>query len=280
MTAPGARVLADSISVDGVRLTTFEVTLWRPNLVDFNTHRVFSRNSESSRAIPIGRFIDRVLEDPAGPVEWPTARKGMAGGPPLDGAAADAAGEVWRTMRDAVVAGVHALDKLGVHKSVANRALEPWLWHTVIVTATDYENFFAQRCAVGDDGRPLAQTELYLAAGAMREALARSEPAILEPGEWHTPLVGPDEDLSTADRIRVSAARCAGVSYLNHDGPRNVQRELDRYLRLVTADPPHWSPLEHVATPCQSLDHADHRGNFVGWDQLRHVVADITHELR
>lgn len=271
----GAPVEVTRIAKAGIEPTfDLEITGEYPNFVanGFIAHN--SRNAESSRAIPIQRFIDRVLTDTAGPVGWPAARKGMAGGGPVTGEQADAADAIWFAASRHMAGAAHALDQLGVHKSVVNRLLEPFLWHTVIVSATDWDNFFAQRCAVDDQGLPLAQRELWMAACAMRDALAASTPVPVAAGEWHLPLVDDDERarLGWATLRQLSASRCAGVSYLNHDGPRNVDHELRRYRRLVSADPPHWSPLEHVATPCPQGECMDlHRGNFAGWDQLRHL---------
>jgi hypothetical protein len=264
-TAPRATVIADSVSERGVRLATLEVTLHRFVLAELNTHRVFSRNSASSRAIPVAKQLDRVLTDPALPLEFGANQRGMQAGPALTGAAHDEALRAWLHARDEAVAAVRTLLDLGVHKQVANRLLEPFLWHTVIVTATDWEGFWAQRCS------PLAQPEIRAAADAMRQAYEASDPVVVRDGDWHTPYLRPDErDLDLETRKRISAARCARVSYLTHDGRRDLDADLELYGRLVTADPPHSSPLEHVATPAP----AGHRaaGNLRGWAQLRHRV--------
>ena len=155
------------------------------------------------------------------------------------------------------------LAELGVHKQVTNRLLEPFLWQTVIVTATEWDDFWAQRCS------PLAQPEIRAAAEAMRATYLASAPTPLAVGEWHTPYVRPEEaNLEPEQRKRISAARCARVSYLTHDGRRDLAADEQLYERLVQADPPHWSPLEHVATPAR--DGAP--GNLRGWAQLRHAV--------
>ncbi|MEO2108520.1 MAG: FAD-dependent thymidylate synthase [Actinomycetota bacterium] len=262
-TVPSATVVADSVSPDGVRVTTIEVTLHRFVLAELNTHRVFSRNSASSRAIPIGKQIARVETDPAMPVEFGANQRGMQAGAPLEGEEEKAAIDAWLRARDAAVDAVRVLDDLGVHKQVANRILEPFMWHTVIVTATDWDGFWHQRCS------PLAQPEIRVAAEAMREAFDASTPRAMAAGEWHTPYVRDDElDLDDRTKRRISAARCARVSYLTHDGRRDLSADEELYQRLVTADPPHWSPLEHVATP--AVDGEAVLGNLRGWHQLRH----------
>lgn len=266
MTAPGAKVLLDSISPAGDRLTTMEVVMHRFVLSEFNTHRAFSRNSASSRAIPTVKLIERVRNDPAMPLEWGTNQRGMQPGEPASAEVAAFAEQAWLSARDRAANHAQLLLDVNVHKQIVNRLLEPFLWHTVIVSSTEWDNFFQQRCS------PLAQAEIRAVAGAMRDALAASAPMPVAVGEWHTPLILPGEELElhTENRCRVSAARCARVSYLTHDGERDYHADLDLYTRLMTADPPHWSPLEHVATPAEARYRA--LGNFRGWHQLRHLA--------
>lgn len=257
---PSAAVICDSISPAGSRLTTLEVTLHRFVLAELNTHRVFSRNSSSSRAIPIAKQIARVLENPAVPMEFGQNKKGMQ----AEEIVADTEGAMaaWLGARDAAVEHVRQLLEIGVHKQVTNRLLEPFMWQTVIVSSTEWQNFFSQRCS------PLAQPEIRLAAEAMREAYDASTPTEVAEGGWHTPYVREEEaDLDLETKKQISVARCARVSYLTHDGKRDLDADLDLYNRLITADPPHWSPMEHVATP------GDGPGNFDGWKQLRHIIG-------
>jgi thymidylate synthase ThyX len=264
-TSPRATIILDSVSERGARVTTIEVTLHRFVLAELNTHRVFSRNSASSRAIPTRTQLLRVLEDPALPVEFGANQRGMQAGEPLSGDELGQAHAAWLRARDAAVDAAQDLLELGVHKQVVNRLLEPFMWHTVIITATDWDGFWQQRCS------PLAQPEIALAATAMRTAFDASAPTLVPDGGWHTPYVRPDEaDLPVETRKRISAARCARVSYLTHDGRRDVSADEQLYERLVTADPPHWSPLEHVATPAAADQ--PQVGNLRGWRQLRHVI--------
>jgi thymidylate synthase ThyX len=260
--AYSARVLLDSVSPIGVRLTTLEVTFPRFVLAEFNTHRVFSRNSSSSRAVPTAKLIERVEREPAAPLEWGRNKAGMSASDVLTEEESLAAQAIWLRARDDAVARARELLDLNVHKQELNRILEPFLWHTVIVTATEWENFFDLRCT------PNAQPEIRAAALRMREAIARSSPRRVESGEWHTPLVQDDERTLDADtRRRVSAARCARVSYLTHDGKREIGKDLELFERLKSDR--HLSPFEHVATP--ALDGAFH-ANFRGWIQMRSEV--------
>src|SRR5215469_16907494 len=182
-----ARVLLDSRSPAGVRLVTLEVTFPRFVLSEFNTHRVLSRNSASSRAIPTSKLIERVESDPVLPLAWGRNQKGMSASDVLTDEEEEDAKRIWLSARDAAVEHARKLMELKVHKQELNRVLEPFLWHTVIVTATEWDNFFTLRCA------PNAQPEIRAAALKMREAMEGSKPSPVPYGEWHLPLVLDDE---------------------------------------------------------------------------------------
>lgn len=271
----GARVIEDSITEWGSRLTTIEVTFHRFVLAEFNTHRVFSRNSASSRAIPFHKQLDRVKVNPAIPVEWRAEQSGMQGGELLTGRDAEEAERQWLLGRNMAIKAAENLAALNVHKGVVNRILEPYMWHTVIVTATDWAGFWHQRCSI------LAQPEIRVAAEAMLAALNASTPKLRGEDEWHLPYIQEDE-LHTLPNValkQVSAARCARVSYLTHEGTRNVSKDLNLFDRLTSASPMHASPLEHVATPTpQDGSPLGSLGNFVGWQQFRHEV-EFEHAL-
>lgn len=288
-----ARIVADSISITGDRVTTFEVRFHRFVLAEFNTHRVFSRNSASSRAIPVAKQLDRVLNDPADPVEWPSEQKGMQGGGDLHPESLIECRMAWDEARANAIGTAQTLTDEGLHKSLANRILEPFMWHTVVVTATAWDNFFDQRLS------PLAQPEIRIAAEAMHDAYFHSTPQYQARGEWHLPYVIDEEidhDQMSGGNIdwrQISAARCARVSYLTQDGVRDLDADQELYKRLTTAKPAHWSPLEHVATPWEDnrqtedlffvdrgedgefgvlTDHLPRVGNLLGWRSLRTTV--------
>jgi thymidylate synthase ThyX len=264
-----ARVLLDSISDAGVRLTTMEVTFPRFVLSEFNTHRVLSRNSASSRAIPTSKLIERVVAEPVLPLEWGRNKAGMSATDVLDAREEEEGKRLWLEARDAAVAHARQLMELKVHKQVLNRVLEPYMWHTVIVTATEWSNFFELRCS------PNAQPEICEAASRMRAALDESRPRRVAAGEWHLPLVQDDERaLDIEIQKKISAARCARVSYLTHDGSRSIDKDVELYDRLRIDR--HLSPFEHVATPAD--DTAFH-ANFRGWVQLRASIESIPHSL-
>jgi thymidylate synthase ThyX len=257
--AYNARVVLDSISPSGVRLTTMEVTLPRFTLAEMNTHRAFSRNSASSRAVPTEKFIERALADPVTPIEWGMNMRGMSASETLPDEAGEEAERIWLEARDDAVRHARALAKLGVHKQIVNRILEPFLWHTMVITATDWANFYAQRLS------PYAQPEIQHAAQMMYEVYEVSTPTLVAIGGAHLPFIAEDEgDLSIETRRRLSVARCARTSYLSQNGTRELDLDLALYDRLIRGQ--HWSPLEHQATP---LEEPTWSGNFWGWEQFR-----------
>ena len=128
-----AKVIADSITGSGDRLTTMEVQMHRFVLAEFNTHRVFSRNSSSSRAIPIKKQIERIQKDPAFPVAWGINQAGMQAERNLSISRSRKARWIWKRASKKAIKSAKLLDDLGVHKQITNRILEPFMWHTVIV---------------------------------------------------------------------------------------------------------------------------------------------------
>ncbi len=268
-----AKVIADSVSPTHDRLTTFEVELHRFVLAELLTHRAFSRNGASSRAIPLKKSIFLTTARPA---VWASEQKGMQGGEEISEVDQRHANAIWNSARDQAIHHAEELAKHGVHKSICNRLLEPFMWHRVIITTTmpGLDNFFDLRIA--DDAMP----ELRLAAEAMRDVIRESKPKPVGYGEWHLPYITDEDRKSDVGRYRdglglrqISAARCARVSYLTHDGKRDLAKDLELYSKLVEAKPkPHASPLEHVATPNEYYGPYGAVGNFGTWRQLRHEV--------
>jgi thymidylate synthase ThyX len=261
-----ARILLDSISPAGVRLTTMEVRYPRFIHSELMTHRNFSRNAASSRAIPIKKMIEAVREDPAMPVWWGRNQSGMQAFDQIDDATRERAEEEWKRALEDALAHAERLSAsdINLHKQLVNRILEPFAWITVILTATEWSNFFTQR--THEDAQP----ELKHIAQMMLKAYRESEPRRLAVGDWHTPLILPDEEstLSPEARVKISVARAGRVSYLTHDGTRDHAKDLELYERLLGGGANgHWSPFEHVATPLASGDAWS--GNFRGWEQYR-----------
>jgi thymidylate synthase ThyX len=248
-----ARVILDSRSPEGARLTTMELRYPRFIHGEFLTHRQFARNSASSRAIPFAKFAGEVASYSVIPLKWGAEKPGMQAGDEIEDPTT--ATSVWLEARNAAVSYATNLHDLGVHKSICNRLLEPFQWMVTLVTATEWDNFFAQRC------HPDAEIHMRTLAEAMRDALANSGPVLRQ---VHTPYAEMEE---AGDRKRLSVARCARVSYLSHDGTRDLQKDFDLHDRLRASLHP--SPFEHVATAATKFHQS---GPFVGWKQYRKEI--------
>ncbi len=295
-----AKVLADSIAPNGRRLITMEWTYPRAIHSEIMTHRMLSRNAASSRAIPTEKLIQRVDDDPWIPSYIGQNQRGMQAGEELDEKTRKMAVDDWLRARDAAVNFARGLARLGVHKQVVNRIIEPWMWITVIVSATEWKNFFGLR------DHEMAEPHFQELARKARVAMTASIPQALHYGKWHLPLIQPDERVHVyagrscacdgalddgcwqctpnkharpadlipiADAIRVSVGRCARVSYLTHDGRRSMQEDIALHDRLVCQVPLHASPLEHVAMAMGPDDGEAWSGNFRGWKQYRKTLA-------
>lgn len=268
-----ATILADSVSKNGHRLTTMEVVFPRMVLAEFNTHRVFSRNSASSRAIPVEKQLEKIKNAPFVPEYWGANQSGMQAEAELDATSKQRAEAEWLEARDSALEHADKLLAIGLHKQLVNRILEPFMWHTVIVTASEWENFFALRANAD------AQPEIRHVAELMKDVYRTSIPTPLEDGQWHLPLLQEDEkDWAKAnleEAIKVCCGRSARVSYLTHDGKRDHAKDVELYERLTEGG--HMSPLEHVARPMTTdeLEAGEWSGNFRGWHQHR---KDVAHE--
>jgi len=214
-----AKIIADSLSPSGSRITTYLLTYPRFIHGELMTHRMFSRNSASSRAIPFKKMVKMAKEDPFIPIAWQKDHKGMQGTEYLE-IKPNVFGPVngWLEARDKAVELANYLNELGVTKQLCNRLLEPFMWHTVIITATEFENFFALRCPAYYDGKVnhrsikdylkandsdiekypesywksinQSQAEIHIQALAesMWDAMNESIPEELKSGEWHIPF--------------------------------------------------------------------------------------------
>lgn len=265
-----AKVIEDSISIYGDRITTMQIKFQRFILPEFNTHRAFSRNFSSSRAIPTAKLIEQVRTDPAMPVHWGKNQPGMQAHAELEFFDREAAIAAWLSGARQAADQAELMAKTGVHKQIVNRVLEPYMWATGIVTSTDWSNWNSLR--IHEDAQP----EIHVLAKTMKGAYDASVPNKLLTSQWHLPYVTEEErskiDISLL--IKISAARCCRVSYLKHDGSSpNIDEDLKLFERLAGSEPKHYSPLEHQATPDSEID--GHwvgqglHGNFYGWVQFR-----------
>lgn len=300
-----AKIILDSITSEGKRLTTFQVRYPRYIHSELLTHRVFSRNASSSRAIPVKRVLEDIRKDPAMPVHWGKNQPGMQAEEELTGWKLFAIKKLWMAGMYATTALAGWADKVGAHKQIVNRMIEPWSHINVVITSSNWSNFFALRA------HPDAQPEIKALADAMKAEFENSIPKLLQPGEWHLPYIRP-EDIEAAksyidekgelfiqgetsnDMLRivgsplnfaligVSVARCARTSYKLHDGTETTfEKDFALYNRLLASVPLHASPAEHQAVPDSVLggvfhsavyEYPEYHGNFDGWIQYRKLL--------
>ncbi len=269
-------VLADSVVVVDKslfpggyhRITTFRLIFPRIILAEFNTHRLLSKNSASSRARPIETVIGFLLNNPFIPTMFPKAHKKMVASDWItsDQPEFENIKNIWLMARDMLVAIARLLLIMGISKQLVNRFLEPLMMHEVIVTATEWENFTALR-AHGE-----AQLEIQIIAEMILEALNTSKPNVLKPGEWHLPYGDQIDSVvlhsalwnledkpnspknpSELERI-IATARCARVSYKSFDGGKSDYiKDFDMVQGLIKNG--HWSPFEHAAQAMNEMEY-------------------------
>lgn len=260
---PTASVIAASVARHGKPIYTVEVTFHRFILAEMNTHRDFSRSYRSSRAVPVAQLLEEVRTNPWVPTKFGAAQKGMVSGPEV-GQAAEAE-QAWNRAAIDAVRHAQELQDLGVHKEQTNRLLEPFLPAVGVVTATEWGNFFRLRCAA--DAAP----EMRAIAVAMRDAIQNAEPTQLGSGKWHLPYVAASDhyfaDYDLEALRKISAARCARVSYGTQWSQKSIDEELAMANRLWHNG--HLSPFEHQASP--AWFRWSRSANFRGWKQSRHT---------
>ena len=188
-----AKVVADSIDSTGKRITTFEIEVMRFVWAEFMTHRLFSRNAASSRAIPVKKMLEQIEKNPAMPIHWGANQKGMQADAECDNEVCgplfvDNRIGAWNDAKNEAISYAKAFDEAGYHKQIVNRLTEPFAFIKAVVTATEYDNFFHLRCHKD------AQPEIQELARCMFESREKSDPQLLNPGEWHVPYVSYDSD--------------------------------------------------------------------------------------
>lgn len=296
-----AKVIADSVCPQGVRMTTMEIEYPRFILAELNTHRMLSKNSASSRAIPVKAMHEFIRANPATPVSWGKNQPGMKANEDVGSAVATEAEQVWNRAKDDALHWADALaHKLAIHKQIANRITEPWMTMKTVISGTEWKNFFYLR------NHPDAQPEIRALAEAMTVAYTTHLPVPLKPGQWHLPYITIAEYIPTGElqyfddnfnRISledarvISASCCAQVSYRKQDD--SFDKALKIYTQLIESEPAHASPVEHQATPmdiksmCRfepetwqpGVSHVSANsdlwsGNLRGWIQFRKLIRN------
>jgi thymidylate synthase ThyX len=255
-----AEVIAHSRSLD-CELVTFKTRFPKFILAEFNTHRMLSRNSSSTRAIPMRKQIEAVEDDMFVPTWVGKNQPGMSSAIELDSLERDKFEFSWRSGMEACADEANVLADLGFHKQHAGRMIEPWVMVDHISSGTEWGNFFDLRC------NKHAQPEIQELAWKMLWALYNSKPNQLNMGEWHIPFNHPDDRLETQTLVKVAVARCARISYRNFDGKVDIQKDIELYESLLSSG--HMSPFEHVAVA--TGDNKMYK-NFRGFMQLRQSV--------
>lgn len=278
-------ILAHSKNGTGDELITFGVTFPRIILAEFNTHRMFSKNTSSSRAIPISRYIEAVNEYPFIPIAWQKSHRGMQGTDYLGESDTEKAVNAWLHARDRAISSAKALgERLDVTKQLANRILEPFMWVSMIVTTSreGLDNFFNLRCPrymykgsdvfyTKSDAKAwypelesysemdwmkinLSEAEIHIQklAEMMLDKVNLSDPVKLEDNEWHIPnlnnLTNMYPGLKVIDYAKIATVEAARTSYTIIDqNPLPLDRIMKIYEDLSKADPMHASPFEHCA---------------------------------
>ena len=263
-----AKVVCDSIAPHGKRLTTFQIHVPKFLLAEINTHRMLSRNYNSSRAIPAKKMRELATFAPA---TFGQNKPGMTSATDLSPLKERTAQVVWASARAFALMHHKALESLGVHKQHVNRIIEPYIWCDGVISGTEWKNFFKQRMHID------AQPEMRMLACAMFDAMRESKPNLILVGDYHLPyIVNTDRAevkklVQTEDVFNtikdISAARCARVSY-GFDKPFNIESDINRAAMLKQGEIIHLSPFEHVATPLDSPYTS--WGNFYGWRQYRY----------
>jgi hypothetical protein len=258
-----SRILADSINDEtGDRLTTWLSTYPRMIHGEMMTNKMHSKSSASSRAIPVGKMLANIEEDPVVPIWWGKNEPGMQAYAEVeDKAGAEA---WWREGIASAIAHARKGVELGLHKQIVNRVVESGMWISVIYSATTVSNLYGLR--IHEAAEPHCRKIVVM----MKEAQEASTPKRLKPGQWHLPLIFDEdyplaadillkEDPNRSSRredferdvtdllVKVSVGRCARVSYLTHEGKRDLVEDVKLHDKLLVQVPLHAAPGEHVA---------------------------------
>lgn len=304
-----AKIIAHSkSSVNDKEIITWELEYPRFIHSELLTHRLFSRNAASSRAIPVSKMIEMVRDNPAAPIHWGKNQPGMQAKEELQGFELSRSKARWKQAAWGAAAEAEDMAFFGCHKQIVNRILEPFQWMKTVVTSTEWDNWYWLR------NHPDAQPEIKRLAEVMWEAKENSLAIPLFPGDWHVPyydngtwIAGVDEKNTLEEALAISASCCAQVSYRKLDD--SLEKAQDIFAKLIESKPCHASPCEHQATPMkkthaygqapdfhpsdkgtcnhpnsplsweEGVTHADRRGklwsgNFEGFVQHRQLIPD------
>lgn len=291
MSDPFVKIIAHSVSEEGIPIITAHFRYWRAIHSEVMTHRVFSRNARSSRAVPTDKMIAEIMNDPFIPRHWGKNQKGMQASEECNAVIHNTKDTIegsyryredaWLAARNDAVYHAQAFADAGYHKQIVNRLVEPFMWIDTLITSTNWNNFFHLRDH--KDAEPHFKDLAQLA----KEEFAKSTPRTLKPFQWHLPYITDEEfveypqldDPAVEELKLVSAARCARISYTPFDGNATYEKELER-AKLLLGDPVHASPFEHQAMPDKKANgrwhNKDKHRNLCGWIQHRALIPGDT----
>lgn len=279
-------------------ISSYELEYPRIVHSEFLTHRVFSKNSASSRAIPVKSNLALLENEIAYPVRWGENQAGMQD-KGVNSPNADKAKEIWDRAAESAKGYAAELQALNMHKQIPNRLLEPFSHMKVVLTFTEYSNWKELRKHKDADPTIASLAE----ALDVEYNKAMDTAMLLYPGEFHVPYIdrvrgtegiiystGEDdtskEILDPGQALKVSASCCAQVSYRKND--TSLSKAMDLFYKLILSRPAHASPVEHQATPIEcspsqdswplGITHKDRygnywSGNFKGWIQHRQIIG-------
>jgi len=303
------KVIAASIGQEsGVKLATMELEYPRVALAEFNTHRVFSRNGQSSRAVPFQRMVDAMRANHHSPLQWLKNQPGMTATEVMTDDDAAFCEAVWLETMEFNIKQAERLNSVGASKQYVNRLLEPWLMTKTLVSSTRWANFFKLR-----DHKD-ALPEFRELAAQMKDAFEKADFISRSADDpcagWHLPYItgydwdtvrdhvidrgfdGPAEIPSaypshSASKpflmspevrtlIMMSVARCCRLSYKTFDTDSIPTLAQDHAtFKKLASDPLHASPMEHVAFPLKhKMCVPAITKNYHGWRQFRAIMPN------
>lgn len=272
-----ARMIEHSVAPHGIELITLELCLPERIHKEILRHRMFSFSVTSTRASRYPAMRKLVMSNPYIPLVWCKDGKGMSPREEFPECDREFFETEWLAARDEAVLKADRLHESGVHKSDATTLISPFLMTKMVVSATEWNNFFALRLDKN------AKFEMQVLAKRMAEAIRDSDSTgrytyNCPSQHWHLPYVTQDEREEFHDNkeyflCKLSAARCARVSYFTKEGKEpDIKQDLDLYNRLVSGDHVEASPLEHQGFPNWYAN--EWSGNFRGWDQFRKMIPN------
>jgi len=276
-----AKIVQDSSLPTGERLITFNLRYGRIIHSELLRHRAASHSVKSSRAIPTKKYRKEAKTNPYIPVKFGTNQKGMQAGKQTS-ATASFGKKIWRMSANFACLAHSLMEKANIHKEVANRILEPYVW--VEETLTIEHDALLEIAALRI--HPDAQEDIRKVVEEMMYEVENSTPLILDENQWHVPyvirqvngnMVYKDNDgknLTLDEAIICSAARCARSSYANHDNSTTTyQNDQGLANKLIGSTPMHLSPFEHQARPFLNVEEKyEYSSNFRHFFQQRKAI--------